>query len=40
MKTHWIGAFTRKPLACPACGPALNFRQAGSDDINDNETAS
>ena len=31
--------FHAQPLACPACGPALSFRQPGSADINDNETA-
>ena len=31
--------FHAQPLACPVCGPALGFRQPGSTDINDNETA-
>ena len=31
--------FHAQPLACPVCGPTLGFRQPGSADINDNETA-
>ena len=31
--------FHAQPLACPACGPSLSFRQPGSTDINDNEAA-
>ena len=31
--------FHAQPLACPACGPTLYFRQSGRVDINDNEAA-
>ena len=31
--------FHAQPLACPVCGPTLSFSQAGSADINDNESA-